>query len=89
MMGKLYVVFGGWVTSKNDRKWHYVSAKQVAQLYGADPKLCILVSEHARINEKTGLPYDIPDIGFGRLYAQPSGDYSMMPKHNFLIDDSN
>ena len=86
MIGKLYVVFGGNITSKNDRKWHYVSARNVAQLYGLNPNDCIFVSESTPINDKTGLPYGVPDIGFGRLYPQSNGDYSRIPKHNFKIN---
>ncbi len=87
MFDKRYVVFGGHITSKNDRKWHYIGPRQVAQLYGVNPKDFIFVSESTPINDKTGLPYGIPDIGFAKLYPQSSGNYQILPKHNFKTKD--
>ena len=46
---KKYLVYGGWVTSINDGDSHYVSAKQVADLYGVPYNMCKFVDNNDRI----------------------------------------
>lgn len=35
-----YLIIGDWVRSKNDGDRHYISARQLIELYGLDPKEC-------------------------------------------------
>lgn len=40
-----YVVVPGEVTSKKDGQRHFVRAGQLMQLYGVNPKECVVISE--------------------------------------------
>lgn len=42
---KKYLCIGGEIISKNDGQKHYVTAKQVASLYGVDFKECVFMDE--------------------------------------------
>ena len=42
---KPYLVWGGYVTSKNDGDRHYVNAEKVMRLYGLDRSKCDLAEE--------------------------------------------
>lgn len=41
-MSKRYVLCPGWVTSKNDGDRHYITAEQLAQLYGVPMAECLV-----------------------------------------------
>lgn len=47
----IYIVYPGYVVSRNDGDRHYVSFERLVQLYGVDPKLCIRAS-HGPANPK-------------------------------------
>ncbi len=57
-----YLVFPGYVTSQNDGQSHYVSATDLMQLYGVDPKKC-------RIN-----PPRITNLGARLIELRPRAD---------------
>lgn len=71
---KKYVVYGGFVRSKNDYQEHYVSAYKVANLYGVKIMECILID--ANTNTK-GLKTD----GLIRLCPDSDGIYKLPKVH--------
>lgn len=65
-----YVIFPGYVRSKWDKDLHYISANNLIQLYGVNPKECKIITEMNEKQHKT-LPDDI------ELYPDYSGNYSL------------
>jgi hypothetical protein len=59
-----YVIHPGDILSKNDRDIHFISAGQLMDLYGLDPKQCVVFQDHTR--------YEPDDI---HLYPRFDGDY--------------
>lgn len=45
---KEYYIVGGYVTSANDGDEHYISAAQLAHLYGVDPSACLVAGNWLR-----------------------------------------
>jgi hypothetical protein len=64
---KRYVLFPGWIRSKNDGDWHYITDKMLVNLYGVDPRECAVESD------------DNPP-GLIALYPRVSGDYTLPTK---------
>ncbi len=42
---KRFVIRPGWVTSVNDGQDHWITARQVIQLHGVDPRECIIIDK--------------------------------------------
>jgi len=43
MIGKKYLVLEGEITSQHDGDIHYISGRRLIELYGVNPKECIVV----------------------------------------------
>lgn len=41
-MSAKYIVFAGYVTSKNDGDQHFISSQRLMQLYGVSPSECVI-----------------------------------------------
>ena len=41
-----YVVYPGYITSKNDGQFHYITAAKLMQLYKVNPRECIVYREN-------------------------------------------
>ena len=46
---KKYLVYPGWVISKNDCDTHYISAKDLINLYNVNPKDCIIIYNDTKV----------------------------------------
>ena len=68
-----YVIFPGPVTSKTDGDRHYITAPQLARLYGVDIKLCRVVHRQSQT-----MPHGC-DMCPGELALHPkyNGDYTL------------
>lgn len=72
-MKKKYAILPGYVFSRSDGDRHFITAKQLIQLYGVNPAECIEVGE--------GVDW----TGFIPLSPRDDGDYSLPdPKCNDL-----
>lgn len=74
---KKYICYGGYVTSKNDGDFHYVSANKLAILYRINPRECIMVDYSTdenwyRLFSKDFLDSLIP------LYPKYDGNYLIL-----------
>ncbi len=77
MKEKKYVVLGGDVISRHDGDRHFISTRQLCDLYGVDPEECILVGAFSNFEIKET---DYPNLP--RLRPQYSGDYSLPAQPN-------
>lgn len=53
---KRFLVIGDEVYSATDGQVHYVSARRLVDLYGLDPRECVLVDRDQRMGELLNLP---------------------------------
>lgn len=68
-----YLVYGGWVDSRNDHDSHFVSAHRLVQLYGLNPRDCLLTDrEDGRFPE-----YLAPDVEYMVLRPRYDGNYTL------------
>lgn len=61
-----YVLHPGWVTSKNDRDRHFITARMLIGLYGVAPSRCRVASQRQQ-----------PEPGCVHLYPRYDGNYSL------------
>ena len=72
MSGKKYVLHPGEVISRNDAQIHHISAIRLADLYGVDPRECIVAGPGIRMDDAIHLyprsdgNYRLPDTGAER-----------------------
>ena len=70
-----YVLCPGWITSRNDGDWHYISAAKLARYYGVNLRDCLIK-----------LPMQRLRLGFytGMVFLEPwdDGDYRLPPLPN-------
>lgn len=69
-MDKKFIIWPGHVTSKTDGQTHYISARALIDLWGVNPKECIIVNPH-RPETMRGLPL-LPVLG-----PRISGNYKL------------
>jgi len=72
-----YLIWPGHVRSKFDKQLHYISARQIAELYRVNPRECVFVSEHTQVDKLTGLPYGLKKGELIELYPDRSGRYQL------------
>jgi hypothetical protein len=70
-----YVLCPGWIISKNDGDWHYISATKLAKCYGVNLRDC-LIQRPRRILH----PRFYPRMVF--LEPRFDGDYRLPPLPN-------
>jgi len=72
-------IYPGHVVSSNDGDRHYITAPQLAHLYGVDTRECIVVTpiNHSRVFAGRHKKED--DI---HLYPREDGKYIKLEKHN-------
>lgn len=51
---KKYAVYPGYIRSKYDGDKHFITARKLIQLYGADPKECVVVDDFRRDVKRLG-----------------------------------
>jgi len=79
---KKYVLHPGLVRSKFDGDTHFISASQLAHLYGVDIRECITVSSEDKIS-RDGLD----TFGYTHLYPSYHGTYRRQYKHKEKTND--
>lgn len=78
MIDKKYLVFGGWVRSKQDKQSHYVAPRMVAYLYNVNPHECIFIADKTELNPRTHLPYGFNENhNLIKLGPQTNGKYNL------------
>ena len=65
---KKFIIVGGFVTSRSDGDRHFISARQLCELYGLNPDDCFLIREGDR-----GAMFGLPNLPW--LYPRFKGDY--------------
>ena len=69
---KKYLICPGNVISKKDGDEHYISAQQLIQLYGVNPKECKIINSVEEAAGLRGSEYIV-------LSPRYNGDYSLPP----------
>jgi hypothetical protein len=65
---KKYIVFPGFVLSKNDKAKHYITANQLIKLYKVDINDCYILNDRSKIKSLHGI--------FMALRPKYDGDYN-------------
>lgn len=69
----IYVLVGGFVTSRNDEQRHFISARRLVDLYSLPLGGCVLCSDESQLRFKTmGMKGE-----FVTLRPDPSGRYDL------------
>ena len=70
-----YVLCPGWIISKNDGDWHYISAAKLAKCYGVNLRDCLIKLPTQRLH---------PGFYTGMVFLEPrdDGDYQLPPLPN-------
>lgn len=68
-----YVVLPGYVTSQNDGDRHYITAERLIELYGVDPRRCIVV-DRSRPHMAQGIHWSLADLP--QLKPRSDGNYT-------------
>jgi len=71
MTKKKYVIFPGWIRSKNDGDRHFIGVGALAELYQVNLSECLVYDDH--------MPSHFYD-GLIRLHPKYNGDYTIPEK---------
>ena len=66
---KKYIVYGGYVKSKNDGQIHYIDSLTVCRLYKVSPAECIFPDREIEASREHGK--------YKELYPRSDGEYNL------------
>lgn len=76
---KKYLVIPGNIRSRNDRGIHYISANQLMQLYGVNPRECLIYDDKRALFDRITGDHQNKEIfdGLIKLTPRVDGNYRL------------